>query len=363
VWALPALALIFAVWLFRTSHAGTRANASDTSRAAHPPDKTVHDPTAQELYLRGRFYWNKRTPDDLNKAVDYFTQSIVHDSSYAPAYVGLADCYNLLREYTKMPASEAYPRALAAARKAEELDPNSSAAHASVAFALAFGMFDSPSAEDEFRKALQLDPNNATAHHWYATFLISEQRCSESIHEIDRAEALDPTSRAILADRGVVLAACGRKSEAIALLRQIENTEPDFVSPHRYLTTMYLEDGDYTSYLAESEAAAKLMHDSAGLAIANAAKRGFGNGGVPGMWTATIAAQQKLYDQGAVTAYELAESYARAGRKSDALRYLQMAAAKRDEQMVSVRGDTAFISMRSDPVFQALANHAGAPVK
>jgi DNA-binding winged helix-turn-helix (wHTH) protein/tetratricopeptide (TPR) repeat protein len=362
-WALPALTLIFAVWLFRSSHLGTHANALNASSAARLPDKTVHDPTAQELYLRGRFYWNKRTPDDLNKAVDYFTQSIVHDSSYAPAYVGLADCYNLLREYTMMPASEAYPRALAAARKAEELDPKSSAAHASVAFALAFGMRDARTAEDEFRQAILLDPSNATAHHWFATFLISEQRCPESIHEIDRAEALDPTSRSILADRGIVLAACGRKTEAMTLLRQIETTEPDFVSPHRYLKTMYLEDGDYPAYLAESEEMARLLRDSAGLTIAAAAKHGFATGGIAGMWAATIAVQQKLYDQGAVSPYELAESYARAGRQADALRFLQIAAEKHDELMVNVRGDTAFTSLRSDPEFQGLASRTIAGVQ
>ena len=107
----------------------------------------------------------------MNKSVDYFTQAIVHDPNYAPAYVGLANSYNLLREYTLMPASEAYPRALAAARRAVELDDQSSEAHASLAFALYYGTWDAAGAEREFRRAIELNPNSAVAHHWYATYL------------------------------------------------------------------------------------------------------------------------------------------------------------------------------------------------
>jgi tetratricopeptide (TPR) repeat protein len=98
---------------------------------------------AEDYYLKGRFYWNKRTPESLNQAVDSFTQAIVNDPNYSDAYVGLADCYNLLREYTMMPATEAYPRALAAAKKAVELNDRSSAAHASLAFVSFYGMWDS----------------------------------------------------------------------------------------------------------------------------------------------------------------------------------------------------------------------------
>jgi len=139
---LPVLALLFAAWIFRPSYRSAKAGAkplpTSASSSANLPQHAANR-EAEEFYLKGRYYWEKRTPDSLNKAVDSFTQAIVHDPGYAPAYVGLADCYNLLREYTVMPASEAYPRALAAAKKAVELDPQSSEAHASFAFASFFG--------------------------------------------------------------------------------------------------------------------------------------------------------------------------------------------------------------------------------
>ena len=150
-WSLvfPAAALLLAAWAFWPGHHA--ASAGSTKRPGTPAgapnsslDSPRHpvNPDAEQFYLKGRFYWEKRTPDALNKAVDFFTQAIVHDPNYAPAYVGLADSYNLMREYTMMPSSEAYPRALAAAQKAVELDDQSSEAHASLGFALFWGTWN-----------------------------------------------------------------------------------------------------------------------------------------------------------------------------------------------------------------------------
>ena len=137
--------------------------------------KAAQSPAA-ELYLKGRYYWNKRTPEDLKKAVDYFTQSIVADPGYAKAYVGLADCYGLLREFAAMPDSEAWPRALAAARKAVELDDSLAEAHSSLGFDLFYGSLDLKGGEREFKRAVELNPNYAEAHQWYATALMSVGR-------------------------------------------------------------------------------------------------------------------------------------------------------------------------------------------
>jgi DNA-binding winged helix-turn-helix (wHTH) protein/Tfp pilus assembly protein PilF len=213
-YAAPVLALLLAagIMLFgfhrikaagNLPHSGANAGVSPANQEA------------KDLYLQGRYYWNKRTPDDLQKAVDYFTQAIVHDPGYSDAYVGLADCYNLLREYSAMKSSEAYPRALAAARKAVELDDKSSQAHASLAFVSFWGMWDAATADREFRRAIELDPNNANAHHWYAPVLGTMGRHSEALTEIERAQALDPTSKSVLADKGIILYGIGRQQEAI----------------------------------------------------------------------------------------------------------------------------------------------------
>src|ERR1039457_7189107 len=128
IFALPILALLFAVWIFRPNYRSAKAESKPQATSPLPGEGSsavlpLHaaNREAEEFYLKGRYYWEKRTPDSLDKAVDSFTQAIVHDPSYAPAYVGLADCYNLLREYTVMPASEAYPRALAGAKQEVEL--------------------------------------------------------------------------------------------------------------------------------------------------------------------------------------------------------------------------------------------------
>ena len=126
---------------------------------------------AEDFYLKGRFYSNKRTAESLNQAVEAFSQAIARNPNYSEAYVGLSDSYNLLREFSVMPANEAYFKAFAAAKKAVELDPQSADAHASLAFVNFWGMWDTQDAEKEFRRSIELDPNSAKAHHWFATFL------------------------------------------------------------------------------------------------------------------------------------------------------------------------------------------------
>src|ERR1019366_4026317 len=169
------------IWSGPPTHDTVRA----TPQASEAADGANVDPEAQDLYLKGRYYWDKRTPDDLNKAVDFFTQASIRDPNYAQAYVGLADCYNLLREYAAMTPEEAYPRALAAAKTAVELDDSSAEAHNSLAFVTFYWNWDVAGAEREFRRALELNPTYVVAHHWYATFLMTIGRLPEALEQID----------------------------------------------------------------------------------------------------------------------------------------------------------------------------------
>jgi tetratricopeptide (TPR) repeat protein len=274
-----------------------------------------HNPDAEQFYLKGRFYWNKRTPDDLNKALDYFVQAIVHDPNYSQAYVGMADCYNLMREYTLMSSSEAYPRALAAAQRAVELDDQSSEAHASLAFVSFFGMWHVATGEQEFRRAIDLNPNNAAAHQWYANALLALHRMPEALAEIDRAQALDPASSAILADKGNILLVAGRGDEAFNLLKQIENREPAFRSPHLYLKFAYSRNQDYPNFLAELRKDALLVHDDSALSVATAGEKGFAAGGSQGMYEAMLQIQKKLYARHSVPPTDVALTFALMGNK------------------------------------------------
>ena len=276
--------------------------------APHAPN-----PEAQELYLKGEYHWTKRTPDDLNKAVDYFTQSIVKDPSYAQPYAGLADCYNLLREFSAMPPEEAFPRALSAAQKAVELDPRSPGAHNALAFVTYYWNWDPVTAEREYNRTLQLDPNFVQGHHWYATFLLTNGRFSEALDQIELARKLDPASTTIQADKALILSSLDRKSEAFALLQQLESTDPALVSTHRYLALLYLERQDYKKFFAESKQAAQLRHDEAGLAVAKAAEHGYMLGGVRGMRQGMLAAQKAMFDRNIGSAFRVGFYLRRSG--------------------------------------------------
>ena len=337
------------------------------SRSARAADKLPEpggrttSPEAQDFYLKGRYEWNKRTPEGLNKAVDYFTQAIVRDPNYAQAYVGLADCYNLLREYSAMPPEEAYPRALAAARKAVELDGSSADAHTSLAFASFYGTFNVPDAEREFQNALALNPNDARAHHWYATFLYAVGRYREALYQIEIAQQLDPASTSILADKGLILLYVGPREKGVALLKQLESTAPEFPSTYRYLQDAYLMNQDYPAYLEAWGKAARLLHDERELAIVKAAEKGFASGGRQVMLESILGEQKKAYAEGHLSAYALAETYSFLGDRLEALRYLRNANEQRETALVGIRNDPAFKTLHGEPDFRNLVVQIGLP--
>ena len=318
------------------------------------PSDHAANAAAQDLYLSGKFYWNKRTPESLNRAVDFFTQAIVRDPRYAKAYSGLADCYNLLREYSAMPASEAWPRAIAAAKKAVELDDSSAEAHSSLAFALFYGALDTRNGEREFRRAIELNPDYEKAHHWYATSLIVMGRYRESLAEIERARALDPTSTSILADKGYILYYQGRPDQAIALLKQVEAAEPASQSAHNYLGVIYLVQGDSANYLLELRKAAELSRNAQALAILAAARQGFATGDSHGMLESILEVQKSLLKDGRSSHYEVARTYTLMGKQQEALDQLQAAIENREMDILAFANDPAFASLHGEPRFQEL---------
>jgi len=353
------LVLVSVAWLT----ASRRSVSPRTTAAIARPAGLKHSvsPESEELYLQGLYYWNKRTPEGLNHALDDFTQSIVRDPNYAPAYAGLANCYNLLREYTLMPATEAYPRAMAAAQRAIALDDSLAEAHTSLAFADFYWSWDASGAEHEFQRAIALDPNSVVAHHWYATFLMVLGRSQEALAEIEKARKLDPKSSPILADKGLILFSAGQTSQAIALLKQIETTEPAFLSPHAYLAAVDLEMSDYKDYLPEAKKTALLLHDQDRLKIITAGEKGFAASGGPGMLRAMLNVQRELYAKGGFDAYELASTYCLLGDKQQALNLLQTAVEKHEERDIALRVDQNLRSLHDDPSFRKLLAQVGLP--
>jgi|SRR5450432_69461 len=359
IWLLfvPAMVVFVTGAIYRMSHPPGNTAAGLSSNVG----RRAADHEAEDFYLKGRFFWNERTPESLNKAVDAFTQAIVHDPGYAPAYVGLADSYNLLREYSVLPAAEAYSRALAAAKKAVELDDSSSEAHASLGFVAYNGMWDAVTADREFRRAIELNPKNSSAHLWYATMLASLGRYPQALQEIESAQALDPASRAVLADKGRILWVAGRHEESIALLQQMEADEPKFISPHRYLRFAYLESVDYPNYLKELKLESSLTKDPSQIAIADAAAKGFESGGEQGLLASLLRKQEELYKAGKLSAFFVAETRARLGDKQGAMQYLEAADKQRAEGLNDIETDSAFKEMHGDPVFRQFVAKMGLP--
>ena len=360
VFVFPLLAMLLAVWLFRPGHRDDKASAKSSPAGA----RTLHQAAnreAEDFYLKGRFYWNKRTPESLNQALEAFSQAIAHDPNYSDAYVGLADCYNLLREFSAMPGTEAYFKAFAAAKKAVELDPQSSEAHASLAFVTFWGMWDAADSEKEFRRAIEFDSNNVKAHHWYATFLNALGRHDEALTEIDLALKLAPDSSSILADKAELLWSAGRHEQALQMLKQLEAAEPDFISPHLYLRFAYFETGDYPNYLVELKKDAQLTHDAAQTSVTEAAANGFATGGEHGLLEAQLAEQRKLFAQRKLSPYFVAQTEARLGDKREAIRYLTICIQSHDEVVLNLRDDQGFVSLHRDPAFQQLLVKIGLP--
>ncbi len=209
------------------------------------------NPEAYQLYLKGRYYWNKRTPADFQKAIKFFEQAIEQDPNYALAYSGLADTYALLTAYTAEQTHVVMPKAKAAALKALELDDRLAEAHASLGQVAAYYDYDFPVAEREYRRALELNPNYATAHQWLAEQLSTLKRFDEAFAEIKRALELDPLSLIINRIYADILLDARRFDEAIEQYKKTIELEPNFPNTHFFLGRAYEAKGMYDQAVSE----------------------------------------------------------------------------------------------------------------
>jgi tetratricopeptide (TPR) repeat protein len=223
------------------------------SRAAEHvlASRPTENPEAHELYLKGRYFWNRRTGENLKKAADYFQQAIGKDPKYALAYSGLADCHVLLPIYTGNPRDE-LPQALDAARKAVQLDDTLAEAHTSLARALASNLQLS-AAMSEFNRAIELNPNYATAHQWFGECLQSQGRVEEGLAELKQAQELDPLSLIINSLLGFAFDAAGKSDEAIAQLRKTIEIDPNFAHSHSLLGIVFEHRGQLKEAVVECE--------------------------------------------------------------------------------------------------------------
>jgi tetratricopeptide (TPR) repeat protein len=348
--AVASVVLLCVVAYLRVGHPSSARLGSVSAANAPSPARAE----AEELYLQGRYHWNKRTGPDLTQALDDFTKSTHVDPTFAKGYAGAADTYNLLREYSDMPGSQAFPLAIASAKKAVALDDSLSEGHRALAFAYFYWNWDAPGAEREFQRAIELDPNDPVAHHWYATALSALGRHSEALAEIERARKLDPTSSSIAADRAQLLANAGQTALAIAILGELENADPAFLSPHIYLARIYFSQMQFEKWIDESEKAAALGHDQKSLNELALLRGRLQSAGTQPMLELLLENQQEDYREGRVGAFMIADTLAMLGRNKEALDYLDKAFQRHEYILMSVGTWPDFRSLHDDPRFHEL---------
>jgi TolB-like protein/DNA-binding winged helix-turn-helix (wHTH) protein/Flp pilus assembly protein TadD len=335
-----------------------RINLTPQEQAALKNVKVVN-PEAYESYLKGRYFWNKRTADGLKAALAYFNQAIEEDPKYAQAYSGLADTYALLGDwqYAVMAPKEALPKAKAAAIKALELDSALGEAHTSLAVCLDGFDWDFDAAEKEFQRAIELSPGYATAHHWYAWHLSHTGRNKEAIVEMRKAEDLDPLSLIINTDLAELLVLTHYYDESIRQSRKTIEMDPNFALAHNQLGQAYLQKHMYAEAVAELQEAVKLSGGSP-TCLANLA-RAYVASGRKSEAEKLLSDLKKRSSPNASLASQIAVVYAALGDIDQAMNWLEKGYDERFNPGVLLR--PGFDPLRSDPRFKDLVHRIGLP--
>jgi TolB-like protein/Flp pilus assembly protein TadD len=325
--------------------------------------RPTENPEAHELYLKGRYFWNRRSTASLRKAGDYFQKAIDLDPKYALAYAGLADVHSLVPVYAGTAPQDDVPKALAAARKAVELDDRLAESHTSLGNALVSSV-QLKAAEAEFRRALELNPNYATAHQWLAECLFGQGRFSESLAENERAHELDPLSLIINASYASSLAGAGRYEEAVKQARKTLDLDPELVPGHEILGQIYEDEGKLNEAIIEYSKANELGPTPSNFAMLAHA---YAKTGRMGETRKILDKLSDLSGQQYVGSYPLAIVHLALGEKDEALRLLEQSFVERDILLQglfgSIKIDKRLDPLRHDPRFQKLVERfdAGIP--
>ena len=316
----------------------------------------TENPEAYQLYLKGRFYWNKRSEEAVKKAIEYFHQAIEKDPNYALAYVGVADCYTVLENLLRLPAGEAFPKAKAATLKALEIDDTLAEAHNSLASIKDSYDWDWAGAEKEYRRAIELNPNYATAHLWYSLYLTWMGRLDKGMEEINRAKALDPLSLPINRNVALYLTFGRRYDEAIEEYRKVLEMDPTFVTAHLQLADAFELKGMYQECITERQKGLTLDGDRE---LAAALEQGYAAGGYRAAVQKELEVLKERSKRQYVSPIRIAKDYVRLGDKKEALEWLEKAYRERSSGLSSLRASPHWDPLRSDPRFQDLLRRVG----
>jgi serine/threonine protein kinase/Tfp pilus assembly protein PilF len=314
---------------------------------------------AYDLYLKGRYHWNRRTPEALKKAIIHFEQVIQKDPSYALAYAGLADCYSMLAQVYVLSPKEAFPKARTLASKALELDETLAEAHTSLAFVLQRFDWDWAGAEREFKRSIELSPNYATAHQWFAMgLLVNLGRTSEAITEINKALELDPLSLIANTAAGYVYLDAGYEDKAVEQAEKILDMDPTFGFAHLLLADVNERRGKY------DEAVEAILKGNSFVGFISqqevaSLRETYVSSGLTSYLRRWLEILQSKTEQGQVLYYEIASLYARLDETEKAIAYLEKAYEEHDYSLSDLLVDDVFNKLRSDQRFTALLKKMG----
>jgi DNA-binding winged helix-turn-helix (wHTH) protein/TolB-like protein/Flp pilus assembly protein TadD len=307
---------------------------------------------AYEAYVKGRYFWNKRTDAGMNKGLDYFRQAITLDSNFAEAYVGVADSYATLGLYAVIPPREAFPAAREAIKRGLEMDDGLPEAHATLGFVNFYYDWNGIDAANEFRRALAANPNYAMAHSWYGESLAAMGRYPEAIAETHRALEDDPLSLIIGSNAGWTLSLVGKNDEAIEILKKAIEIDPNFPRTHFRLGRAYEQKKMYALAISELEQAVTLSGGDA--CYKGSLGHAYALAGKTAQARQVLADLESLSGQKYVPSYAVALVYAGLGESDHALLWLQKAYDDRSTAMVFLRIDPEVANLRSEPRFQEI---------
>ncbi len=318
------------------------------------------DPEAYQLYLKGRYYWDKRTPEALNKSRDFFQQAVEKDPNYALAYLGLAEYYNVLGDYTYVPYGETIPKSKAYATRALAIDDSQAEAHAILAFTYDM-IWEWAAAAREFERALELNPNVSRTHVLYGFHFDYLGNHDQAFTHYRRAVELDPLNLNANDNLASEYFSARQYDLAIEYEKKTLDIDPTFASSHLNLSRTYLFKGKYDLWLEEWEKGARLNNDAEDLALVKAVKQEYARSGIRGAMNRLAALQEEQAKRIYIDPAMIAGNYAFLGDKDRAFSLLEKAYGEKSGRLPYIKTSPDFDSLRSDPRYADLLKRMGLP--
>ena len=302
------------------------------------------NPESLEAYLKGKFFWNKRTAEDISKALEFYKEAIGKDPAYALAYVGVAESYNLLHEYAGIPSGDTYPKAMAAAKRALEFDPALGEAHISIAYAYHEYYWDWEKAEAEFLRGLELNPNYATGRQWYSEFLARQGRFEEALVQVRKSRELDPLAMVIHVNEGFIEYLSGNREKGLKLLKSVSQLYPNSFLPNWMLSIIYRMGGSEKEAYKYTMKYVRLRGFPAD--FIESVEKGYNASGLDGLNRAFLESLTNFDNDGP---YVFAQSYGFLGEYEKAIDWLEESYNQKEVWITGILIEPPF----NDPVFRS----------